>query len=79
MIVYEADDKQVTQQQHHQRVALKRCIPNHESSDGFPITTLREIQSLKVWCQQANIVHLLEITVNDNATNPLPATEMPKL
>jgi serine/threonine protein kinase len=65
-IVYEAFDKRVTQQQQQQqqRVALKRCIPHHESSDGFPITTLREIQSLKVCCQHPNIVNLLDITVS---------------
>jgi len=28
-------------------VALKRCLPHHESTDGFPITTLREIQILR--------------------------------
>ena len=61
-IVYEAVEKRDT---HRRRVALKRCIPHHESSDGFPITTLREIQSLKVCCQHPNIVNLLEITVND--------------
>ena len=32
----------------HEYVALKRCIPHHESSDGFPITTLREIHTLRV-------------------------------
>ena len=28
-------------------VALKRCLPHHEASDGFPTTTLREITLLK--------------------------------
>lgn len=33
-IVYKALDRQT-----NQMVALKRCIPHHESSDGFPITS----------------------------------------
>ena len=28
-------------------VALKRCLPHHEASDGFPLTTLREITLLR--------------------------------
>lgn len=28
-------------------VALKRCLPHHEASDGFPLTTLREISLLR--------------------------------
>jgi hypothetical protein len=28
-------------------VALKRCLPHHESSDGFPLTTLREVTILR--------------------------------
>lgn len=61
-VVYQALDK-VTKQ----HVALKRCIPHHESSDGFPLTTLREIHTLKVCCQHPNIVDLLEIAVSDKA------------
>lgn len=33
-IVYKAIDRQT-----NQIVALKRCIPHHEASDGFPITS----------------------------------------
>jgi hypothetical protein len=61
------------------RLRSSKIINVWHSSDGFPITTLREIQSLKVWCQHPNIVNLLEITVNDNTTSPIPAIEMPKL
>jgi cyclin-dependent kinase 10 len=63
-VVYQAYDT-VTKQV----VALKRCIPHHESSDGFSLTTLREIHTLKVCCQHPNIVDLLEIAVSDNKTN----------
>mmetsp|Transcript_60945 Transcript_60945/g.149228 ORF Transcript_60945/g.149228 Transcript_60945/m.149228 type:complete len:511 (-) Transcript_60945:1188-2720(-) len=51
---------------HRKVVALKRCLPHHESSDGFPITTLREIQSLRICCTHPNIVTLLDIAVNRN-------------
>ena len=39
----------------NQTVALKRCLPHHEASDGFPITTLREIQILKEIQNHENI------------------------
>lgn len=41
-IVYKAIDQQTSEY-----VALKRCLPHHEATDGFPITTLREIQILR--------------------------------
>lgn len=63
-VVYQALDK-VT----NQHVALKRCLPHHEASDGFPLTTLREIHTLKVCCQHPNIVDLMEIAVSDKASS----------
>lgn len=45
-------------------VALKRCLPHHEASDGFPITTLREIQILKEIQGHENIVRLKEVAVS---------------
>ncbi|OEU11115.1 kinase-like protein, partial [Fragilariopsis cylindrus CCMP1102] len=42
-------------------VALKKCYAHHESSDGFSITTLREINALRVCSTHPNIVNLLEI------------------
>ena len=58
-IVYKARDKQTGDY-----VALKRCIPHHESSDGFPLTTLRELQTLKICQSHPNIVQLLNVTVS---------------
>ena len=47
-------------------VALKKCYAHHESSDGFPITTLREINALRVCSAHPNIVNLLQIAVSSN-------------
>ena len=35
-VVYKAIDRKAN---NNQVVALKRCIPHHESSDGFPVTS----------------------------------------
>ena len=45
-------------------VALKKCYAHHESSDGFPITTLREIHALRICSSHPNIVDLLEVAVS---------------
>jgi serine/threonine protein kinase len=45
-------------------VALKRCIPYYESSDGFPLTTLREIYALRMCASHPNIVQWNEIAVS---------------
>ncbi len=58
-IVYKALDKQTSK-----FVALKRCIPHHESSDGFPLTTLRELQTLRMGKGHPHIVQLLAVTVS---------------
>ena len=47
-------------------VALKRCIPHHQASDGFPLTTLREIQTLRYCAGHPHIVKLHEIAVSRN-------------
>ena len=47
-------------------VALKRCIPHHQASDGFPVTTLREIQSLRLCAGHDHIVALHDIAVSRN-------------
>ncbi len=60
-IVYKARDKTTSK-----LVALKRCLPHNESSDGFPLTTLREIQSLRICNKHANIVHFQEVAVSTN-------------
>lgn len=48
-IVYKAIDLE-----NQQVVALKRCLPHHQESDGFPVTTLREIQILREISLDAN-------------------------
>ena len=58
-VVYKARDKKTCT-----FVALKRCIPHHESSDGFPVTTLREISTLRMAKGHPNIVQLLAVTVS---------------
>ena len=47
-------------------VALKKCYAHHEASDGFPVTTLREIQALRICSSHPNIVDLLEIAVSSS-------------
>jgi len=58
-IVYQARDRQTGR-----FVALKRCLPHHEASDGFPVTTLREIQSLRLCTVHENIVQLENVAVS---------------
>ncbi|OQV03319.1 Protein kinase domain-containing protein [Cladophialophora immunda] len=45
-------------------VALKRLKMDH-TNDGFPVTGLREIQTLMA-CRDANVVKLLEVVVGDS-------------
>lgn len=71
-VVYKARDRGSNsneRQSHEKVVALKRCLPHHESSDGFPITTLREIQSLRICCSHPNIVTLLDVVVSKKEDN----------
>lgn len=58
-VVYKARDKVSGEY-----VALKRCIPHHESSDGFPLTTLREIHALRICSRHPNIVRLEQVAVS---------------
>ena len=44
-------------------VALKRIIMHNENQDGFPLTSLREIQTLQLCKQHMNIVQLHEVVV----------------
>lgn len=60
-IVYKARDRKT-----HQFVALKRCLPHHQASDGFPITTLREIHALRVCARHPYIVTLQHVAVSKN-------------
>ena len=55
-IVYKAEDTHSRNQPSW--VALKRCLPHHQVTDGFPVTTLREIQSLRLLRGHPNIVAL---------------------
>ena len=62
-VVYQAKDKQT-----NEIVALKRCLPHHEASDGFPLTTLREITILReLQCaggEKHGIIGLKDVTVS---------------
>ena len=63
-VVYQARDKQS-----RDIVALKRCLAHHESSDGFPTTTLREISLLKEIQGSGghpHIVSLKDVTVSSS-------------
>jgi len=63
-VVYQARDKQT-----RDIVALKRCLANNESSDGFPVTTLREITLLKEMQGSGghpHIVSLKDVTVSSS-------------
>lgn len=69
-IVYKGIDQET-----HEVVAIKRCLPHHEASDGFPITTLREIQLLREIALDAspvardNIVALKEVAVGSKSSS----------
>lgn len=62
-VVYQAKDKQT-----NEIVALKRCLPHHEASDGFPLTTLREITILReLQCaggEKHGIIGLKDVTTS---------------
>ena len=53
-VVYKMEDKKHP----GSFVALKRCIPHHQASDGFPVTALREIHSLRLLQGHSNIISL---------------------
>jgi cyclin-dependent kinase 10 len=68
-IVYKARDRQVSARG-EEYVAIKRCIPHHESSDGFPVTALREIHTLRLLCSgpgHPNIVKFHNVAVSRSA------------
>lgn len=44
-------------------VALKRIIMHNESQDGFPLTSLREVKTLRRCGRHTNIVQLLDVVV----------------
>ena len=70
-IVYKAYDKKANKGEPNV-VALKRCLPHHEASDGFPITTLREIEILREIALEkghVNIVNLQEIAVGSKSSS----------
>ena len=49
-------------------VALKRIILHNEANDGFPITSIREINTLKMCSKHVNCIKLLDIVVNESDT-----------
>jgi len=64
-VVYQARHKQT-----NEVVALKRCLPHHEASDGFPLTTLREITILRdlkmAGGKKHGIIELRDVTVSSS-------------
>lgn len=60
-LVYKAIDKLS-----NKTVALKRIIMHNEKSDGFPVTTIREIKTLQEASSHPNCVKLHEIAVGKN-------------
>lgn len=71
-IVYKAIDQEASTNDSQKIVALKRCLPHFEASDGFPITTLREIQILREISLDGgheNIVALKEVAVGSNCSS----------
>lgn len=60
-VVYKAKDRRTKE-----IVALKRVTMHHEVSDGFPITSLREIQTLRELHvhNHPNVVKFLEVAVS---------------
>ena len=47
-------------------VALKRIILHNERQDGFPLTSVREVKTLKACSDHPNIVNLHEVVVGPN-------------
>lgn len=45
-------------------VALKRCIPHHQATDGFPVTALREIAALRACAGHPHVVRLESVAVS---------------
>mmetsp|Transcript_31663 Transcript_31663/g.94744 ORF Transcript_31663/g.94744 Transcript_31663/m.94744 type:complete len:366 (-) Transcript_31663:491-1588(-) len=62
-VVYRARDKRTGE-----ICALKRCLPHHEQSDGFPLTTLREITALREIAAVGHpaVVKLLDVAVSSS-------------
>ena len=62
-VVYKARDKESGE-----ICALKRCLPHHEASDGFPQTTLREITILRelAFYNHPGIVKLKDVAVSSS-------------
>lgn len=51
--------------QTNQIVALKRIILHNEQQDGFPLTSIREVNTLRQ-CSHPNIVKLIDVVVGNN-------------
>ena len=57
-IIYRAWDRTL-----RRIVALKRLLPHNESQDGFPLTSLREVATLRKLRGHANVVTFLGVAV----------------
>ena len=57
-VIYRAWDRQL-----QRVVALKRLLPHNEAQDGFPLTSLREVSTLRLLRGHANVVTFLDVAV----------------
>ena len=57
-VIYRAWDRQL-----QRVVALKRLLPHNEAQDGFPLTSLREVSTLRLLRGHANVVTFLDAAV----------------
>ena len=71
-VVYKARDKSKKKKTNNndndnEIVALKKCWNHHQDDHGFPVTTLREIQTLRQCRTCPSIVKLLNVAVSSTA------------
>ena len=77
-VVYQARDKKSGD-----IMALKQCLPHHTASDGFPLTTLREITILRelksTGGERHGIIGLKDVTVSSRYVPLLDSSRGPRI